>query len=72
MSEFDFNEIEVPEGLLELNNDSHPSDLYINNHLKIIDDKLLEGLAKKLSYSDAWYGVQDSVWANISWRKAIG
>ena len=51
MSAFECNEIEVPVeielpvGLLEIDNDSHPSDLY--DHLKMVDNKFLKGLAKK-------------------------
>jgi hypothetical protein len=45
MSAFECNKIEVPVGLLEIDNDSHPSDLY--DHLKMVDNKLLKGLAKK-------------------------
>lgn len=48
MSAFECNEIEVQVGLLEIDNDSHPSELY--DHLKMVDNKLFKGLVKNGFY----------------------
>lgn len=75
MSEFDFEDITLNEGMISLDNDAmiNANHSYLQEQLSAVDSGFLSDLAKKITYGESFHeqGWKIKGFAEVGWRKSF-